>query len=312
MHNLPILSIIVPVYNAERYLAECLLSLFAQDLPQDSYEVLAVDNGSTDGSARILKELRQQHDNLRVVTLGKNILPSGGRNTGLDAAAGKYLIFVDADDYLYPNVLQHLVEEMENGQLDFAHFSNDITTDGVLTKGETLPTTPVVPGEELYFYDLKTPGVSWSKIYRRQFIEEHHLRCDTSILYEDDEFAFRLYAYAKKTRHICFSPYVYRANPYSATRNRINLPAMQSDMNEIQVVGKDIRAFKKIKVSDRLTAHMGKYIHYMINECFRLYHLFPEEQKKEVRRLYQRSINLRLLPYMSTKKFVLLKLGIVK
>ena len=81
-----ILSIIVPVYNAERYLEECLRSLFVQDIPAEAYEVIAVDNGSRDTSASIIDRLQVEYPNLRKVTLETNQLPSGARNAGMDAA----------------------------------------------------------------------------------------------------------------------------------------------------------------------------------------------------------------------------------
>lgn len=306
------LSILVPVYKAERYLEECLRSLFEQDIPMETYEVVAVDNGSPDGSADIIKRLQKEYTNLRLVTLKENQLPSGGRNAAMDAAKGKYIMFVDADDYLYPNVLGRLIKEIEKEDLDFVHFSNDTLCEGKITKEPSLATTPVMTGASLYFEDIKTQGVSWSKIYKRAFIEEHALRNNQSILYEDDEFAFRLYAYAQRVKHIQFNPYVYRANPYSATRNRINMLSMESDMNEIQVVERNIRVFKKRGVDKRLIDQMGRYIRYMIQECYRLYHLFPKEQQPEVLALYRRSLCWRHLPYMSVKKFVLLKIGIIQ
>lgn len=307
-----ILSIIVPVYNAERYLEECIRSLFTQDILVDSYEVIAVDNGSRDSSAVIIDRLQTQYPNLRRITLEQNQLPSGARNAGMDAAQGKYLMFVDSDDYLYPNMLKRLVNEIEHDDLDFVHFSSDTLCEGVITKNASLPTTPIISGAELYFSGIKSQGVSWNKIYKRQFIEKHHLRCDQSILYEDDEFAYRLYAYAKRVRHISYNPYVYRANPYSATRNRVNLPSMQSDMNEIQALEHDIQLFKRIGIDNRLITHMGKYLRWMIDECYRMYHLFPVEQQPQVLRLYRYSITWRMLPYMSRKRYILLKLGIIK
>lgn len=307
-----ILSIIVPVYNAERYLEECLRSLFVQDIPVDVYEVIAVDNGSRDGSAALIKQLQNEYANLRSVTLIENQLPSGGRNAGMDAAKGKYLMFVDSDDYLYQNVLKHLIEEIEKDDLDFVHFSCDILCEGNITKGKTIETTPIMSGSDLYLSGIELQGVSWNKIYKRQYIEEHALRNDRSILYEDDEFAYRLYAYAQRTRHIQYYPYVYRANPYSATRNRVNFPSMQSDMNEIIALERDIRMFRQQGVDEKLITHMIKYMRWMIDECYRLYHLFPKEQQPQIRHLYRRSLSIRMLPYMSKKRFILLKLGIIK
>lgn len=307
-----ILSIIVPVYNAERYLEECLRSLFVQDIPAANYEVIAVDNGSRDSSAAIIKTLQSEYSNLRVVTLAENRLPSGGRNAGMDAAKGKYIMFVDSDDYLNPNVLSRLVDEIEKDYLDIVHFSNDTLMEGAIIKEQSVPTTPVMSGVDLFFMDLKMLGVSWSKIYNRQFLADNQLRCNEALLYEDDEFAYRLYAYAKRTRHIGFSPYVYRANPYSATCNRINMQSMTSDMHAITAFERDVRVFEQKKVDERLIEHLKKFVRYVIEICYQRYHQFPEEQQKKLKQIYRKTLTWRMLPYMSTKKWILLKLNIIR
>ena len=101
------LSIVVPVYNAELYLEECLHSLFTQDLPQADYEVICVDDGSTDKSGFILKSFSEKHPNLTIITQ-ENSGVATARNTGLSAARGDYIWFVDADDVIQTNILRKL------------------------------------------------------------------------------------------------------------------------------------------------------------------------------------------------------------
>ena len=116
------LSIIVPVYNVEAYLLKCVASLLDQDLPASEYEIILVDDGSTDGSGARCDALAAGHGNVRVIHQQNRGL-SGARNTGVAAAAGQYVLFVDSDDFLEPNVLGGLVKQGEEEDLDILRFN---------------------------------------------------------------------------------------------------------------------------------------------------------------------------------------------
>ena len=116
------LSIIVPVYNVERYLARCLDSLLQQDLPADRYEVVVINDGSTDGSGALADRYAAQNSNIRVVHQPNQGL-SEARNTGIDSARGRYVMFVDSDDYLEPDVIGGLVRKMDADDLDVLRFN---------------------------------------------------------------------------------------------------------------------------------------------------------------------------------------------
>lgn len=117
-----ILSIIVPIYNVEKYLRKCIDSLLNQDLPKEQYEIILVDDGSPDKCGEIADEYALQHQNIRVIHQENGGL-SAARNTGIDAAKGKYIQFVDSDDYLESNVLGRLVERVQNDDLDVLRFN---------------------------------------------------------------------------------------------------------------------------------------------------------------------------------------------
>lgn len=148
-----ILSIIVPVYNVEQYLAKCIDSLLRQDLASEEYELILVDDGSTDGSGELVDKVSAETSGKktyskpqistflsRLSTCGSRLssldsrLPkirvihqpnmglSAARNAGLRIAEGKYVQFVDSDDYLEPNVLGGLVRQMEEQELDVLRF----------------------------------------------------------------------------------------------------------------------------------------------------------------------------------------------
>lgn len=112
-----ILSIIVPVYNVEAYLRKCADSLLDQDLPSSDYEIILVDDGSTDGSGHLCDSIAAGHNSIRVVHQQNKGL-SAARNAGIAEARGKYIQFVDSDDYLNPNVLGGIINELESNDLD--------------------------------------------------------------------------------------------------------------------------------------------------------------------------------------------------
>lgn len=117
-----LLSIIVPVYNVEKYLRKCVDSLLTQDLPPEEYEIILVDDGSTDQSGTICDEYAAGHPIVKAMHQQNGGL-SAARNSGVAVAQGRYVQFVDSDDYLEPNVLKTLVEKMETDQLDVLRFN---------------------------------------------------------------------------------------------------------------------------------------------------------------------------------------------
>lgn len=116
------LSIIVPVYNVEAYLQKCVTSLLNQDLPASEYEIILVDDGSTDGSGALCDALAAEQGSIRVIHQQNRGL-SGARNAGISAAAGQYVLFVDSDDFLESDVLGKLVKLGEDKDLDILRFN---------------------------------------------------------------------------------------------------------------------------------------------------------------------------------------------
>lgn len=117
-----ILSIVVPVYNVAKYLPKCLDSLLNQDIGLDDYEIIVVNDGSTDASGEIAQDYAGRFSNI-VLLNQENKGLSAARNSGIGSAKGKYIQFVDSDDYLEPNVLKSLVEKMEKDNLDILRFN---------------------------------------------------------------------------------------------------------------------------------------------------------------------------------------------
>lgn len=117
MKKTPELSVVVPVYNAEKYLKSCVESILAQTYRD--FEIILVDDGSTDGSLKAAQEIAATDNRIRVIAK-KNAGVSAARNTGLESASGKYLAFVDSDDTIEPDMYEKMVEGMESRKLTLA------------------------------------------------------------------------------------------------------------------------------------------------------------------------------------------------
>lgn len=115
------LSIIVPIYGVEQYLRKCVDSLLEQDIPSSEYEIILVDDGSPDACPVICDEYAAAHENTHVVHRENGGL-SAARNSGIEVAQGKYVMFVDSDDYIEENVLKGLLAQVERDNLDVLRY----------------------------------------------------------------------------------------------------------------------------------------------------------------------------------------------
>ena len=123
------ISVIIPVYNAEQYIKRCLNSVLNQTF--NDYEIIMVNDGSTDGSLEILKKYESQNSKLKVITQ-KNLKAAAARNSGLKYASGEYIAFIDADDYVHNDYLRILYENMVN-------FKADVSTCGFYKSSNATP-----------------------------------------------------------------------------------------------------------------------------------------------------------------------------
>lgn len=209
-------SVIVPIYNVEKYLDECLKSLERQTFKE--FEVIMVDDGSTDGSALIAEEYCKKNSNFKLITR-KNGGLSAARNTGLDHAMGKYVYFLDSDDYLADDAIGIMFETAENYGLDQVRFeaysfddgTNEYLCDEYKYKGKY---EGVMSGTELFLEATRNGDYfpSCCLIFiNRDILENEKIRFVEGILHEDNLFNFELTCLCK-----CVSvlnlPLYYRRN----------------------------------------------------------------------------------------------------
>lgn len=214
----PEISVIVPVYNAGAYLRRCLDSLLAQDFGQ--WEAICVDDGSQDGSGALLDEYAAA-DSRFVVIHQENAGVASARNRALDAARGKYLVFLDADDWYAPEALGVYCRALQGGEADIAcsAFFCQYGDGRAPLLAEPYKHMPVgiVPLEQRNLKFVVCCG--WAKAYRRDIVEANDLRFDKGMkLGEDVLFVFRYLAHC---RHVALEPaplYNYFTNEDSAVQ----------------------------------------------------------------------------------------------
>lgn len=188
-------SLILPVYNVEKYLAKCIESCLKQDISYAEYEIIIVIDGSPDHSVEIAKHFKQANSNIQIIERENGGL-SAARNTGLKHAKGEYVWFIDSDDFIVGNVLTGIYDDLDSNKLDCLW----IQWKSVTEHGKELPQfTPyinnysfdVYSGMEFASKVLNQYLFAWSFIYRREFLIKYNLYFKDKMLYEDTELAYR-------------------------------------------------------------------------------------------------------------------------
>lgn len=211
------LSIIVPVYNVEKYLERCINSLLNQEL--DDYEIIFVDDGSTDSSSTILKKYQKLWPNIIRVFQKTNSGQSEARNYGLERAKGEYLAFVDSDDFVSKNCYVDLLKIAEKGQYDiviFDAFREYLSYQEPMEASDTIKTSRKISCEE---YVLSIPG-PWNKLIRKRLFIDHFLRFPSGIWYEDLAFIPQLGLYTNQIFYQKQKYYHYVQSVNSITRQQ--------------------------------------------------------------------------------------------
>lgn len=213
MQKTPFVSIIIPVYNVEEYIRTCLDSVVEQRYKD--WECICVDDGSLDSSGIILDEYANQDDRFRVIHQ-KNAGVSAARNTGLSSARGEWVCFVDSDDWIGIDYLQHLVENVSE-DVDYIISGNESIYDGKTIRKNipsakcifTLDSTGAEPMADIM--ELHLPYGPTNKLFRLCILKEYNIIFPISTSYgEDLLFNFQYLNYVRKVVTVPVSDYFYR------------------------------------------------------------------------------------------------------
>ena len=216
------LSIIIPFYNVEQYIAQCLDSVYRQDIPEEEYEVICVNDASPDHSRDIVLEYQKQHKNLVLIEHEHNKKLGAARNTGRSIARGKYIWNVDSDDYIAENCLSSILKQCEQNDLDILMFNLASDTEGVLKIADFPFCVSDTPQNGIACLNQNISEIGrfcpvWRYIYKRDFLDTNYIYSPEINMGEDVPFAFKALLLAKKILLINEIYYNYRINPASLT-----------------------------------------------------------------------------------------------
>ncbi|MGO5288813.1 glycosyltransferase family 2 protein [Pseudoscardovia suis] len=237
MNPNPLVTIVIPAYNAERYLPDCLRSVQAQKYT--NLEILIIDDGSSDSTGQICRDFAEG-DSRIVILRQKNSGVSSARNNGIRNASGAYIQFLDADDVLEPDAISRLVDCMTRTSADAVSFGyrefddaneKSVMREPVAISGECKLLNRHSALQCMHYGQISNSV--WALIFNRDFLMKHNLRFDTSIPYGED--ILFIYQAASVADHFALLPdqlYLYRKNTGGATHKH-SIEFAQSDLEVI-------------------------------------------------------------------------------
>lgn len=257
MENQALISVIIPVYNVEKYLHECVDSVINQTYK--NLEIILVDDGSTDSSGKICDEYVEKDERVTVIHK-KNEGPSKTRNTGLEQAIGKYIYFLDSDDYIAEDAINNLVQTAESNQADLVFFDAlSFSDDGAeINQGYTVKGTYEAKNGYETLAELNKNKDYHCAIYllliKRQLLDENKIAfLESAYCSEDMLFTYQVYCSAQKAVQCKKTLYHRRYRPNSIVTSKKSVRHFRSCRD----VYEEVRKY---------SAYIGKTGDYMATE----------------------------------------------
>lgn len=208
----------MPAYNAEDFISKCIDSIVSQSLDESTYEVLIINDGSTDATSEIVCKYIDRFKNIKLITQENKGLAET-RNVGIKKSCGRYIWFIDSDDYIVRNCVNDLLNFSENNDLDMFLVAPEAkVTENFQEDWKERAPIEIVKGRAL----LETGRIdvgAWAYLFKKSFIEKNGLRFLSGYLFEDSEFTPRALLYAKSVGLLRFSVYNYIQHEKSIMHN---------------------------------------------------------------------------------------------
>lgn len=247
-NKLPSVSIIIPVFNAENYLSDCLDSIVNQTM--NNIEIICINDGSNDNSLSILKKYAQKDDRI-IVYEQQNSGVSVARNLGLSLATGECVVFIDADDYIATNMMETLWNNYQKTNADIIVFGGQTFPIAIEWINKKMAARNIIyeyDSLNALFYEMGSIPFLWNKMFKTKLIQQKNIFFNSDFaLGEDQIFQFQLFPLARKIQYIDDSLYRYRVeNKNSAMakfsnkfklKNSIHLQIVKTIIEEWQVQG---------------------------------------------------------------------------
>lgn len=260
----PKVSVIIPIYNSEKYLKQCLDSVLNQSL--HFFELILVDDGSSDKSVKICVEYAQRDSRVQIYQQ-KHQGPGHARNLGLKLAKGKYLSFLDSDDFFEPDMLKtlYLCAEKNDTEVIFYFYSNfdDITQKDIPVPpnpylNQILHNSPLNPLAHKDILFQLSGGEAWKYFFKKELIQRHNLKFAETSCGEDAVFTMPARALAKRIAFLNKVFVHYRINRKDQlTKNPNTLVQLRKSYKLVEKILKSFRLWSKLKNSFRHRKKLG-------------------------------------------------------
>lgn len=201
----PLISVVIPIYNTEKYLKKCLDSIISQTYK--NLEIICINDGSTDASLDIITKYAKTDNRIKIINQ-KNSGVSHSRNVGIEQSSGDWISFIDSDDYVYENLYENFVSKLNNSApFDMYIFNGEIIPAGIKThepsKKFFYDSNWELKKDNLYtFIDCKNPFYGnlsvWNKIFSKDFLNANNIRFKENIIFEDQLFSVETMIKSKK------------------------------------------------------------------------------------------------------------------
>lgn len=250
MNNVEV-SVIIPIYNVEKYLNDCLLSIVNQTFKH--YEVILVNDGSSDKSYEIAKKYSEEYGFINLINKENQGL-GAARNTGLEQANGKYILFVDSDDYISSEYISKLYNAAEKSNSDIVICGHEkIYEDNKSNSLQMLDLdcSKLYSNIEVlkFIFKRKIRCYAWDKIYKKELFDKHNIKYLEGRLYEDILTTIKLISISDKICFVNDSLYNYRIRKGNITsiKNEKSIVDLNYSINEVNKYIKNLKLDDKLK-----------------------------------------------------------------
>ena len=272
----PVVSVIIPAYNVEKYISSCLDSVFQQ--PVYNIEIICVEDGSADGTSDIIKKYCNKDNRIRLISNVGNKGTAYARNRGLEIARGKYVYFLDADDLIKPQIFTELIKYADENETDCIYFNSELQDEehiGNLRLHFELPDLEgkILSGTEMFSILMENNAYTGSvcrQFWRRRFLTDYDIKFSDGLLGEDAEFSVRAMLSAKRCMCIDKEYHIYRRHGGTMSTN----VSPQKAIAMFKIYCRLLEFWNQTKFSEEVNGYFDKYM------CMRL---------KQARRLYARN-----------------------
>lgn len=294
---MPEISVIIPCYNVEKYLAECLDSVLGQSF--EDFEAICVNDGSTDKTGDILAQYANKDKRIKVITQ-ENQGQAVARNVGLAVVAGSWISFIDGDDTIEVDFLSDLYASAHSVDADVVMTRTRYERNGDYRYDN------FCEGECGHFVDrIKAlpHGGAWNKLYKASLLKEYGIQFPAGVYWEDNVFTIKVCYWAQKMLIINGSCYQYRLNQSSTTKNVSNAHKRMCDSLSVAKEIRDFAVAQNLGAGDK-----GVLFDFCIDEFITAKNLMDDGYYTSVASIFGERKKLKRKRFKAIKKFYVLKI----